>query len=59
MDKLKSAAHVWEMRFMQITLTIPDAIAEQFGTNGIAARKILEFAAIQGYKSGKFASSYL
>lgn len=41
---------------MQITLTIPDTIAEQLGTNGIAARKILELAAVQGYESGEFTS---
>lgn len=55
-DRVKKAVFLWERCFMQITLTIPDNIAAQLGTNGIAARKILELAAVQGYGSGQFTS---
>lgn len=41
---------------MEITLTIPDSVAEQLqnGSNGQVARRLLELAALEGYKSGQF-----
>lgn len=41
---------------MEIILTVPDSVAEQLGNNGIAARRILEFAAVEAYRSGELTS---
>ena len=43
---------------MEITLTIPDSVAEQLqnGSNAAVGRKLLELAALEGYKSGALTS---
>jgi hypothetical protein len=43
---------------MEITLTIPDSVAEQLqdGSNGQVARRLLELAALEGYRSGQLTS---
>jgi hypothetical protein len=44
--------------FMEVTLTIPDDVAASLQNGGGAplSRKILEMAALEGYKSGEFTS---
>ena len=39
---------------MEVTITVPDEIIEQIEPNGgDAGRKLLEMAALEGYKSGE------
>lgn len=41
---------------MEIVLNIPDNVAERLSGNGAAARKILELAAVEAYRSGDLSS---
>jgi hypothetical protein len=41
---------------MEILLNIPDNVAERLGGNGAAARKILELAAVEAYRSSDLSS---
>lgn len=41
---------------MEIVLTVPDNVVEQLGSNGAAARRILELAAVEAFRSGELTS---
>jgi hypothetical protein len=41
---------------MEVVLTVPDNVAEQLGSNGVVARRILELAAVEAHRSGELTS---
>jgi Uncharacterised protein family (UPF0175) len=44
---------------MEVRMNIPDDIAIQLQANGDIARRLLEMAALEGYKSGEFTAHQL